>query len=192
MIERRWVRAYGLPTVLHVPHWDDPGPPGWRENTDPWVFGPNFLYSNCKQLNPSGTPSALQRLQSGSLILFGSARGDEFVLDTVFVVADIIAQYQPVNGVASGSDAFDICTVNSLRTEPPRISGATFTLFRGATPRRQVNGMFSFVPCRRWVGDDSRFARPAIPMPKPCRILPALSGSRAPAGRNGRWPRWRR
>jgi hypothetical protein len=130
------------------------------------VFGPSFLYSNCKQLNPSGTPSALQRLQQGSMILFGSARGEDFVLDTVFVIADVIAEYRPVDGVASGSRAFDVCTVASLQTEPTRINEATFTLFRGATPRHPVNGMFSFVPCCRWVDDSSRFARPVVRLPE--------------------------
>jgi hypothetical protein len=164
-IEQRWKRKRGLPTVLHAPYWDDPGPSGWRENTDPWVFGPQFLYSNCKQLNPSGTPSALQRLQVGSMILFGSARDGEFVLDTVFVVADIIAHYRPVEELTSGSKGFDVCTVASLQNECDRIRKATFTLFRGATPRQPVNGMFSFVPCSRWIGDGSRFARPFVRLP---------------------------
>lgn len=165
-IERRWTGKRGLPTVLHAPCWEDPGLFGRRQNTDPWVFGSNFLYSNCKQLNPSGTASALQRLANGSLILFGSARDDEFVLDTVFVVAESIARYRPVEGLAGESKAFSRCTVDSLAAEPAQYSQATFTLFRGATPRQPVNGLFSFVPCRRWVGDDSRFARPAVRLPR--------------------------
>jgi hypothetical protein len=154
IIERRWADKRGLPTVLHAPCWEDPGPLGKRQNTDPWVFGSNFLYSNCKQLNPTGTASALQRLQSGSLILFGSVRGDEFVLDTVFAVADPITRYRPEDGLVGRSEAFTACTLDSLTTTSARYSRATFTLFRGATPREPVNGMFSFVPCRPWVSDD--------------------------------------
>jgi hypothetical protein len=144
-----------------VPCWDEPGPPGKRQNTDPWVFGPTFLYSNCRQLNPSGTPSALQRLSRGSLILFGSVLDGEFVLDTVFVVGESDA-YRPVDGLTGVSDAFAVCTVESLAADPELSSEAIFTLMRGATPRQPVDGMFSFVPCRRWIGDESRFARPAV------------------------------
>jgi hypothetical protein len=164
-VERRWPRENGSPTVLHAPCWDDPGPPGRRQNTDPWVFGSHFLYSNCKQLTPRGAPSAMQRLATGSMILFGSARLSEFVLDTVFVVGDVIGRFRPVDGVESGTPAFDVCTANSLATEPDRINRGTFTIFRGATPQQPVNGMFSFVPSRRSGDDDCRFARPAIRLP---------------------------
>jgi hypothetical protein len=161
-IKHRWEPEPGLPTVLHEPRWEDPGPPGRRQNTDPWVFGPNFLYSNCKQLNPTGTPSAMQRQQTGSVILFGSSRDGEFVLDTVFVVADVVVQFRPLDGVPGASRAFNVCTARSLAAEPPHISQGTFTLFRGATPQQRVNGMFSFVPCRRWATGGCRFARPAV------------------------------
>jgi hypothetical protein len=165
-VAHRWPRRGDLPTVAHLPEWHDPGRGRWRQNTDPWVFGPAFLYSNCKQPNPGGTPSALQRLPVGSTILFGSSRAGAFVLDTVFVVGDIVTRYRPVDGIADASDAFRICTIESLAADPSDYSRTTFTLFRGATPDAPVNGTFSFVPCRRWSEpDDSRFARPAITVP---------------------------
>lgn len=164
-IERRWSSAPELPTVLHLPCWNQPATTGTRQNTDPWVFGSSFLYSNCKQLTPGERPSALQRLARGSLILFGSARDGQFVLDTVLVVAGAVAQYRPVDGVPATSDAFNVCTVESLAAEPARYSQATFTLLRGATPQHPVNGMFSFVPCRPWIGNNSRFARPPVGLP---------------------------
>jgi len=159
-IAYRWGRHARLPTVVHIPYWGDP-PPGIRQNTDPWVFGPEFLYGNCKQRNPSGSPAALQNLMRGSLILFGSVGQGQFVIDTVFVVADAVGAYRPIDGVEYGSEAFQICAIDSLATDP-RPRGTTYTLFRGATPDDPVNGMFSFVPCRPWVGDSSRFACPAI------------------------------
>lgn len=162
-IAHRWEPQPALPTVLHVPCWDSP-PPGPRQNTDPWVFGSEFLYSNCKQRNPSGTPSALQHLAPGSLVLFGSARHPEFVIDTVFVVADAVTQYRPIDGISYGTDAFKICTVESLTTEP-RPRATTYTLIRGATPRHPVNGAFSFVPCLRRTTEEPRFLRPAIELP---------------------------
>ena len=56
---------------------------GLHHNTDPFVFGDQFFYSNCLQ---HAFPK-LRHLSQGSVILFGSCQGGEaFVLDTVFVV----------------------------------------------------------------------------------------------------------
>src|SRR5205814_1264683 len=63
------------------------------------------------------------------------------------------------------SQAFDVCTRESLAMDSPTIGRPTFTLVRGATPQQPIGGMFSFVPCRRWSGDESRFARPAVRLP---------------------------
>ena len=54
------------------------------QNTDPFVFG-GFYYSICKQYRGSN-PTQLRYLKNGSVVLFGSCVGNEFVLDTVFVV----------------------------------------------------------------------------------------------------------
>ena len=51
------------------------------QNTDPFVFGDCFVYSNCLQKFPR-----MRNLPNGSLILFGSEITDAFALDTVFVV----------------------------------------------------------------------------------------------------------
>lgn len=58
-------------------------------NTDPYVFGPRFKYSNCRQFNHT----LLRSLPAGSIILFGSHISDangawNFLLDTVFVIDD--------------------------------------------------------------------------------------------------------
>jgi hypothetical protein len=62
-------------------------PAAHHQNTDPMVFGDAFYYSNCRQHNwrkpPNHPkPSEMQNLDLGSLILFGSMVGGEFVLDT--------------------------------------------------------------------------------------------------------------
>jgi hypothetical protein len=165
-ITRRWERHPGLPTVLHQPYWTRSGPGGERQNTDPWVFGETFLYSNCKQLNPNDSPSALQRLPVGSMILFGSGRGGEFVLDTVFVVGERAGEYWPMGPAGDLAlevdDAFMTCTIESLARLPSRYSHSTFTLFRGATPETPVSGMYSFAPCLPLDSGSPRFARPAV------------------------------
>ena len=137
-------------------------PAGFRQNTDPWVFGDSFFYSNCKQLTPRCNPSALQRLSRGSLVLFGSATGGRFVIDTVVVVAERVCRFTPASDSPRLPAAFRECTFDSLRTLDDRYSKATFILYRGATPQNPVDGMFSFVPCMRAGDDGPRFERPSI------------------------------
>lgn len=163
-VVRRWSRARSLPTVLHRPCVADP-PLGPRQNTDPWVFGDAFVYSNCKQLNarPSRSPSALQRLDRGSIVLFGSASDGWFVLDTLLVVGDVVGEFTPVDGDLDFEPTFRRCTVDSLTTDDTATT--SLTLFRGATTEVPVDGMFSFVPCIEATDPRQRFKRPMIDLP---------------------------
>ena len=84
----RWPPSGRLPRALHRPYWTLPAGNGWRQNTDPWVFGERMLYSNCKQtLGPDNRPTSLQRLTRGSVICFGSAIDGKFCADMVPAVA---------------------------------------------------------------------------------------------------------
>jgi hypothetical protein len=169
-VVRRWDRAPGLPTVLHEPYWSPPSGEAEWQNTDPWVFGDHFLYSNCKQHTdntPARRPSALQSLRRGSVILFGSGKGGHFVLDTVFVVAGVLGRFVPASDTSHLpiDEAFDVCTVERLTGDGPHIAQSEYTLIAGATVDDPVHGMFSFVPCRRRDDRPMRFARPAIHLP---------------------------
>lgn len=163
-VVRRWPKGRDLPAVLHRPCVAAP-PPGPRQNTDPWVFGEAFLYSNCKQLNPRPrrTPSALQRLDVGSIVLFGSASHGRFLLDTLFVVGDVLGEFTPIDIGVDIDPIFRLCTVDSLVNDDT--ASASLTLFKGATPARPVDGMFSFVPCMDVTDPRARFGRPAIELP---------------------------
>ena len=159
--EKRWVKQGSLPRFLHVPVWERPVTWGRRQNTDPWVFGDSFRFSNCRQLTRQRNRSALQKLTPGSMILFGSTIGDSFVVDTVFVVKDA-CPFSPGEPPET-DEAFRVCTLEPIKkgyapTDP-------LTLFRGATYEAPINGMYSFVPCRRADADDVRFARPSISLP---------------------------
>lgn len=183
-VVHRWTPAGDLPTVVHDPYWIRPGPDGPRQNTDPWVFGPHFLYSNCKQVTHKGTPTGLQQLDPGSLILFGSTRDGRFVLDTVFVVADIECRWVPVNQPSIGGPAFKECTVRSLSADN-RHAGTTFTLYRGATPDDPVGGMFSWAPCQPMVDETwPRFRRPTITL----RSVVNPASKQSPSGAKIRRP----
>lgn len=164
-VVQRWPRAPGLPTVLHEPCWEQPDFVGRRQNTDPWVFGEAFLFSNCKQLTPAYRPSALQRLHVGTLILFGSVVKGEFAVDTVFVVGEVVGPYLAADADLPVDEAFSVCTLDSLQTLRPERANASFTLYRGATPANRVSGMFGFVPCLPRNAAGPRFSRPPIDLP---------------------------
>src|SRR5207253_1444740 len=63
----------GLPRFAHEPFVEDRPTYRGLHNTDPFVFGPQFLYTNCQQYTNHGqTPTQLRWLDRGSVILFGS------------------------------------------------------------------------------------------------------------------------
>ena len=162
-IIERWEPKDFLPRLLHTPVWERPAARKMpRQNTDPWVFGDSFRYSNCRQLTPQRNPSALQKLTPGSMVLFGSTIGGEFIIDTVFVVKDS-CPFSP-NEPPETDEAFRVCTVESLITTG-NTSTDPFTLYRGATYVAPINGMYSFVPCRRADTAQARFPRPSISLP---------------------------
>jgi hypothetical protein len=131
------------------------------QNTDPFVFGDRFRYTACRQ--PGNRK--LRALGRGSLILFGSSIGGQFVLDTVLVVAGCVD-----HTVATYRDLPNGATTAQHRrfTLDPWYGWGdttTFRLYLGATPDDPVDGMFSFAPCHVGSGRTSGFARPAIDVP---------------------------
>ena len=132
-------------------------------NTDPFIFGDRFLYSNCGQPSKPG----LRRLGEGSVIAFGSGRKIEgerqWMLDTVLVVADSVEYAAPEARLVLddlASDTFLAVTGGPIVDNEE----ASFRLYRGATPDEPVNGMFSFFPAMPADGD-SGFPRPLIDLP---------------------------
>ncbi len=75
------------PRFIYEPYYVAPKSYDGLQNTDPFVFGEVFHYTACQQrTNKNKDATQLRHLQKGSVILFGSCKNDEFVLDTVFVV----------------------------------------------------------------------------------------------------------
>ena len=82
----------GYPQYLWRPYYEMPeGGCGGLHNTDPFIFGDRFLYSNCKQTSST----RLRSLGRGSMIAFGSHKAHRWVLDTVMVVAGSV-DYLPL------------------------------------------------------------------------------------------------
>jgi hypothetical protein len=184
-IVHRWPRTGRLPRALHRPYWVHPSATGFRQNTDPWIWGDPMLYSNCKQIvGPARRPTSMQRLPRGSVLCFGSTIDRDFCIDTVFVVASAEPWVPADASHLDVTDAFAVCTgasITAARTD----AYADLVLYRGATVDAPVDGMYSFVPARR-ADDDPRFARPAIHEPE--LINPASRqstwGSRRPLPRS--------
>ncbi len=156
------------PHWLHKPYYVKPDtywPEGSKDplqNTDPFVFGERFRYTLCRQWrNATNRPSLLRDLEPGSLILFGSQKAGEFVLDTVFV-ADEGIQHDHDSWSAVLTDLpetyVDVTMLATYAWGP----GAQLRLYSGATRQEPMNGMFSFVPCLPADVGAQGFARPAV------------------------------
>lgn len=146
-------------------------------NTDPFIFGKHFLYSNCLQLHHCG----LKHLEQGSVIAFGSGKkvGSErkWMLDTVLVIGDSIL-YDPLDPHAALKDwvpdAFLHVTGGPL-TYDPKMKKLTakdpekrkLRLYRGATPDDPICGMFSFFPAKP-ASSKSGFPRPFVDLQHKC------------------------
>jgi hypothetical protein len=151
------------PRFLHQPFYSDPAPAGWRQNTDPFVFGNQFHYTGCLQHTRRG-PTQLRFLERGSVILFGSCiNRRKFVIDTVFVVDRWLehgqADYR--DGLDGISDVYRAVTIESWYSGSGSDSNS-YRLYFGATPSSPVDGMFSFFPSSTLHRHRHGFARPEI------------------------------
>lgn len=135
-------------------------------NTDPFVFGDYFIYSNCRQMRTykgQKVSSRLCSLQVGSVILFGSAMKvpfPHFALDTVFVVGES-KQYVPRN-YKKGLNAFipeNFERIMGFEQWPDEFIDLQFRCYHGVTADKPINGMYSFVPCKPYNGIHVRFPR---------------------------------
>ena len=165
-VVRRWPRDGRLPRALHRPYWIEPPAGAPRQNTDPWIWGAQMLYSNCKQIvGPHRVRTSMQDLPIGSLICFGSTIDGQFCLDTVLVIAAAEPWVPAEAARPHVTAAFKTCTRGSI-TASRTDAHADLTLYRGATLDRPVHDMYSFVPALHTNGGDPRFARPPIHLPE--------------------------
>ena len=176
--ESEVIHEFNHPNSLHPcypwrPYWSRRNDYSGLHNTDPFIFGERFLYSNCGQ--PVSNKAGLKRLGDGSVIAFGSCRERKWVLDTVFVVKDSI-DYDPrdlrerLEGEASETflnvtgEPLAAWDKNGRREGPCAPGEGNLRLYRGATPEDPVDGMYSFFPATP-AGGDSGFPRPFVRLP---------------------------
>lgn len=148
----------GFPLYIHTPL--KPVNPNSNKllNTDPCVFGDYFLYSNCQQYTCQGKQATvLQNLEPGDVIIFGSYVSGHFVVDTVFVIKDVITiNRRQVNSKSVQQVPlwyYDL-TLNFL--------ALTHKLYIGATSSQPFSGMFSFFPSVTVSQMPSGFSRPVV------------------------------
>lgn len=149
----------GHPQYLWDPYWVRRSSPVGYHNTDPFIYD-GFYYTDCKQEHAKG----LKSLARGSVIVFGSATGGDWVLDTVLVVRDIVDHnvdnYKEKLHNRVPNSYWDV----TLDTTYPDFLPRARRLYIGATHREPINGMYSFFPCIEARGDDG-FLRPSINLP---------------------------
>jgi hypothetical protein len=152
------------PRFVQRPFYSDPPSEGWRQNTDPFVFGDQFHYTGCLQHTRHG-PTQLRFLGRGSVILFGSCIGrSKFVLDTLFVVDRWVHHTEADHQHALEgqiSDVYRAVTIDSWYSGPGCDSNS-YRLYFGATPEQPVGEMFSFFPASTSERHPNGFPRPEI------------------------------
>jgi hypothetical protein len=141
------------PNAIHYPFYsnDRVG----RHNTDPYVFGDNFYYSNCKQ---GKNKIGIRELENGTLILFGTEYTEGFAVDTVFVVKDSLPSSEYLNNPNIAPSLLQKVTLNHCNLY--RDYGL-FRLYKGVQYSENQT-IFSYVPCKTDKEGLNGFARPMI------------------------------
>jgi len=132
------------------------------QNTDPYIFNEEFYYFCCKQTKKNGQITQMAKLATGSIILFGSTinqgKNDSyFALDTVFVVGDYLeynsSNYREKLKGKVCEYFFDV----SLESIYHRFEYSR--CYIGANFANKTEGMYSFVPCKKFKNENIGFER---------------------------------
>ena len=123
-------------------------------NTDPFVLGDRFYYSNCKQRSKG----ILHAIENFSMILFGTEYNAGFALDTVFVIQSSRSTREYFNNCAEYPEQFRLMAADhrDLYVENP-----TFRLYHGLM-ESDGDEIYSFVPCKLVQDCENGFPRPLL------------------------------
>lgn len=160
------VRNSNKPNNMHIVNNLEKKSGEFLQNTDPYVFGDNFFYTNCKQ-----DRQIMKNLNKGDIVLFGtSGRGTKnnkyMELDTVFVVSNkiIVSKRNDYPDFSVLSDekyeCFKNVVLEKIFERKNKITGKSdimeddkFIIYKGATINEPVDGMYSFFPCKKYESD---------------------------------------
>jgi len=130
------------------------------QNTDPFIFGDSFKYSICRQ----DSCTLLKDLEKGSLIIFGSHVNKRFVIDTIFVVLESIKYNSALDKELEKYGLYtEIVMKMACMEKLKQDNNLNRTLYIGATYEKSINGMFSFVPAKKYEGKKLGFSRIVMP-----------------------------
>ena len=129
------------------------------QNTDPFVFGDKFRYAICRQ----DSCPVLKDLEKGSLILFGSRVNNRFAIDTVFVVKEYLKYYSTLDKNLDYLGLYTEIVLRMACEEKLATDKINRTLYTGATYDDPINGMYSFVPARKYENKKQGFPRIIMP-----------------------------
>jgi len=130
------------------------------QNTDPFIFGDSFKYSICRQ----DSCPVLKNLEKGSIILFGSHINKRFAIDTIFVVNELIKYNSALDEVLEKYGLYtEIVMKMACRERLNKNNNLNRVLYIGATYENKVNGMFSYIPVKKYEGKNFGFSRIVMP-----------------------------
>jgi len=109
------------------------------QNTDPFVFGDCFWFTNCHQRRYV----RLRKLDRGAVVLFGTTYRQYFAVDTVFVVETACT---PDDYLRTPTLAPEQLRLATLDLHGLAENNRDFVFYKGKTP--SGGPPFSFVPCR--------------------------------------------
>lgn len=151
----------GLPHAIHYPLFSNNSL--GIHNTDPFVFGESFYYTNCKQKR-KGRGEEMLNLSRGSIILFGSEiNKSEFIIDTVFVVSN----NETVKDYKNHIDDYPYILRQVTIELKERELQDWHTLYKGqmydlnSSYAKNIASTFCFFPCKVNCGNKG-FERPII------------------------------
>jgi hypothetical protein len=149
----------GHPHFLWNPYWTPKKNYCGLHNTDPFIYN-GFYYTDCKQ-GQIPALEGLRHLDNGSIIIFGSAKHNRWILDTVLVVREWIdhdrhTYRQQLAGRVPAS--FWDVTLEPTYSVPDK---TWRRLYIGATYDNPIWDMYSFYPCLPATGNEG-FPRPSI------------------------------
>lgn len=186
------------PNYIFKPYYNLPIPPKVA-NTDPFMLGSQFYYCICKQ----GHYPSLRNLQPQDILLFGSCKNSQFILDSVFVIKNATpyqlpkinelkdslsntffdVSLKPLNNVevkcAKNIKEIHNCLIAEIGDNEddncPVDSENEYFIYEAVMyeDKENFNGMFSYSPCLTGSKGQNGFARPIINLPQ--HISPNLN-----------------
>ena len=150
-----------LPHAIHFPAFSTRGI--GSHNTDPFVFGKHFFYTNCKQAR---NKKLMLNLGKDSIILFGSVLNNRFVLDTVFVVdtSERVSDYKKHPQSYPLLLRQSTVDLKGVLDDWHKLYKGKMYEFNNSYSTGNEN-VFSFVPCKIHCGNKG-FSRPIIDIKK--------------------------